>query len=429
MEDKTLNWMHLRHLVPVGWILGVAFGIVACGSQDSSSRRYLVPIINSQGKEEIREVELRSLYSATSLEGSAAYIMIRDGATWDEPDRGILGNTRMRLTRVGNVWAPADPGTALGLATYYLMEKMHNKDLEMGVAHYISWPRRLAVDVPLKGNLESDYVRTVAGRINYFPSYDAIVAYEYQDSRVPMNMDPTVLAHEHTHPYFEKLFMKPFLQALQTHHSEESYNRERLQAAFREQDVLSPVTYAYALIESFNEGFADFGSFVQTKETAFGRWSLSEDFYRIRNMMADSSLDPFQQFMQTFSENNRPSRGPCATLDGREKPRMCLRYTQGTLLARWLRRLSLALGDSPEALYRHILSQLEPIAIQLAQRVGAAAMSARPQAALGFDYFVTEIYLRRPDSEFNRSICSLLSQAIPTRYEENFGRGKCRGMR
>jgi hypothetical protein len=387
--------------------LGMALlALVNCSnSSDSGPDKYLVPVITSQG-EQLQEVELPTLHKPQNLSGDVAEIVLKN-ASFGDPSKGVQGKTEMRLSKQGNLWVANDPVTQLGLGSYYLMEQIYAREKAMGVLKYLNYPLRMAVAAEV--NQSSDRLE-FQNNASVFTDYMSVVVYRYGDSYDPMALDPTVMSHEHFHLLFEVLFMRPFMNRMIQRFN---VTEDSLATAYRNNQNLDAVTYVYGLIQAWNEGLADFYSYVHTGETHFGRWSLSPTFSEAREMSVPNLEHLFlgDQALQVFAN------------PGPDCERMCVRYVQGTTFARTMYKLSIA-ESTREQLAVELLAHLPDLANQLADDV-IREVSSGSKLDIGMDYLLTHLYGQRPGWTFNSYVCNTLRAALTQNFDGPF-RDKCR---
>jgi hypothetical protein len=359
---------------------------------DENGHVYNIPVLTSQGPK-FENVELKTLHTQTSLDGDVASVIMQGLFT----DDGLRGTSHMRLIKANGVWFPADPMSGQGLSTYALMENMYFAEKNWGVAQYLQWPR------PMMG-VGFDFASTVQPEFGsyaaYYPSLDSVVVFRYEGSGVPMAMDPTILAHEHGHEYIEHLFIRPFMSYFP------KYKYEDIFKAFETDSSLDHVTYTFGLMNSWNEGLADFLAYTHTGDTRLGRWSLPEKISKDRELAVDNVTFFEEKLFMAETTHEKLTRPPASC------PRICMRYVLGTQLARWLYRLSRDQG-SPQNFQAFIFKHLPLIAQQLAAKV-IASTDRHSHLNIGNEYFLIELMTQKAKEQgsLSYSECNTLKGAL-----------------
>jgi hypothetical protein len=364
--------------------------LTGCGGRkDKCGKDFLVLWPGADGTYQFQPVRLSTLASPYELKGEAAQVYVESTLGGASGYSGAVA--RPHLTRADGMCVPTDIDSALAVSAYAQMERLYAFDRDLGVSGQIPWPRKVGVQIQLTG--EETLVRNNA---LYFSKYDATALVPYTAGGLPAPVNLGIVAHEHFHAHFQHQVYGPLNAILAARELVYGLSLERLfhpLAARRpgaedvdKAEVGSPRGLNVFVLRAWNEGLADFYSWVYTGRSGFVRESLPYDSERD---LADppSTLRSAKQFREDAKANHGVTVG--------------YSYRQGTELARLLYRVAATGIETRPMLLTRILNQLPKVAVAVARRFDQDDMD-----------FETVVPLLLEGMVLNPTVCGVLSSSL-----------------
>lgn len=329
--------------------------VMGCGSaKNECGNRFMVLWPNQNGEYAFRDVEFSTLNSPYQLKSNVAEVFyqstIRNG--------GYQGPVaRPHLTRSDGVCVPMNAQSSMAAAAYGHMEHIYKFERRLGVLHQLIWPRKIGIDILLQGD-----PRDTQDNAHYVTDHDLIVIVPSSRARVPIALNPGVIAHEHFHAHFQRHVLNPVKEVLPN-------------VRIEQLDGANLTTYGGVnnfVVRAWNEGLADFYASVYTGRPDSLLDSLDEHIIRGR---AVGDLQRCERGVRASRDLSKPLRRLSTTREFvriAHDPRMnptafkAQSYCEGVMLARLLYRIANEEGKSPTAFLKHILlqlNQLQPLLI------------------------------------------------------------------
>ncbi|MCB0407894.1 MAG: hypothetical protein KDD34_06795 [Bdellovibrionales bacterium] len=261
------------------------FTLFGCEKQNKSGQTFMIPWPNEQSFEALQPVSIPTLNSPYVVSGPIAKVYSDQGLTFS----GFSGDpVRPQLTLVGDVFYPLDVKSSMALAIYAHFERLFELDQQLGIQSQLPWPRRVGFDIPLVDSITGQQSENNA---HYLPDRDIIVFLPTNSQKLPMPINPGVIAHEHFHAHFNFLLGKSFLNKTYQSNIEE-YNVE-------------------ILLRGWNEGLADYYALVYSQQPEFLGASLGDFWNQARSLKTPiqnikNSQYYFNKFEKGLSQNQVP---------------------------------------------------------------------------------------------------------------------------
>lgn len=403
-------------------ILRLAFSLavcvvtaVACAPQENGSKSYRVPYMDpATGGESYRTIDLKTLYTSNSLDGSVFHITVNGALT----NGGLRGTNRVRLTRGGNTWKPMDVASEQALALAGQLEDIFFREQAWGVTDLLKYPRSVGVDFRISErtvNKEEYYNNAM-----FVVSMGAVVHYHSdRDAHTSTAMDACVNAHEHLHDIFQEHFVEPWKKELLRLQPTLDLREESLVDAFMKYDQLGGLGYIYGLISSWNEGLADIWCYAHTGQTRIGAYTmpLLTNNRELTTLNSNSLI--LNTAQETYLDLSRKRHG-C-------KSRTCEKYFQGTNLARVLYKIAVQENGPREKFPVMIVRRLPAMAKAMAREMSALIERDNSLSALkemNHGHFLRHIF--DEDSFVSQGTCNVVQQALGAETHRKYMFERCR---
>lgn len=324
-------------------ILVLTFALTSCkAAKHEGETRYLLLWPTADGTYKLQEITLSTLSSPYELKGAAAEIYFETALHGDGFQGAIA---KPHVTRAGDVYIPQDIESSIAITAYAHFEKLYLYDQQMGFANRLSWPRKVGVEIHL-----SEEAASTHNNAHYFSSSDSIALLPFSlDNGVPMGMNLGVTAHEHFHAHFQKRVMDPLNALLAQKGLNQSADK------FSGLDFAEAVSRNNVVVRGWNEGLADFYASVYSGFPDFFRASLpSVGMERT----LEGRLSPFVTGDELREYVEKPSVN--------ERLILSKTYSQGTVLARLLRKISQSRNEPPAAFLARIMARMDNLPQALA---------------------------------------------------------------
>lgn len=260
---------------PTYFILFFQIFFVGCTPTDpddtSKSEIFVQVPVFKNTQYELDVVPLKTLTDIRHLEGQSAKFQTESSVVPNpspaqgEPKNQLHGqDPQIRyFRRADGVYIPTDFLSLQLFSLYASFEKLKLIDESLGLGSLLKWPRKVVVQANVVSGLES-----MENTALYSGEFDAYVFVPYTESNMPLMVNQGVVAHEHFHALFQKLFLEPQQKTLAANVKTES--EKLLQSA---------------MIRAVNEGLADIWSYLLIGDPSFVGRSI-ESFRMARDLNA-----------------------------------------------------------------------------------------------------------------------------------------------
>lgn len=311
-----------------------SLAFVACDNHQSSQPRALVPWSTGNGSYELQEIPFLYLRDPKQLKSKVVEIYIGDRESSSQV-------AQPRWSRQGDLFIAMDAESVVAASAYLIYERLYQFEENLGVSQYISWPRKVRVEMSLSGR---DGQRLSDGAF-YIPSVDETWLASTSNATLPLAANIGVVAHEHFHAYFTKIILKRipplennidglistinFQQDISSTVEPDGVVASNLKEAKLKQRLMVNQTIIYA----WNEGLADYWGYLVSREPDFISFSFSPLHFREDRGLHIPEM-PFLWSHAQIVQNLKQyaiRKTDCSP--------QCLYYRMGTSVARLLYRL------------------------------------------------------------------------------------------
>lgn len=282
----------------------VAAFLCACTVQPSAVQRaegdvtVRLPVVGPDGVEALDEVVLRGIRNLWEVKGDYASFTFAPKVAAG----GLKGDSpRAHFITAEGLFIPTDETTQQLSMIYSQLQELFALDRRSGAGDVLSWPRSVGFSVRVRDEVRGGFT---ADNAFYDGDSDALLIVPYKNGRLPLAMNPGVLAHEHFHALFYRLVYAPLLKEKliaknlrASAHGEDDlrayFDSEideetvvdrgpekptRPQGADDQAPGMDPETfqrlYHSVLLKSVNEGLADVWGWIRTGDADFLARSL-----------------------------------------------------------------------------------------------------------------------------------------------------------
>jgi hypothetical protein len=301
-----------------------------------------IPQLQEDGSYKIEVVQFKTLEDVRKIKSSKIQITMNprfftDGSVEDmSPEAQYVINS-------DNVIVPTRTETAVMFSIYKIMEDLYLFDKKIGADNILSYPLRASLQTKVnrrKGSMNN---------ASYIPLFDRISVLKYEGDKIPVGLNPGVLAHEHFHALFNAI-VKPISSTIKV----DGYKSKRdnlLDVTAREytfvtkhhNDIDPRVGYNYLVLRALDEGLADFWANLQTGQINPYLASFTESEMGGRNVLPQilsmyrqdelRAIFDFQAYKSEESvkgDSDRPIHGSI--------------YSNGVRYSNLMRTLSISVG-------------------------------------------------------------------------------------
>lgn len=256
------------------------------------------------------DVTIETLHNLSQVSGAAAFFYASPG----QQNNQLLGakpSARFFKDQTGRL-IPMDSHSTELFTLYYHFEQLMKLDKALGSYELLTWPRQVGIET----RVANQFGEISENNARYSAKADAYLFEKYTKKHLPLNINASVIAHEHFHAIFASIFKVQFeTQLFDAHFREQMDAREE---EVKNQDDLAGLTRAW------NEALADVWAWIYGGDTQFFARSLPlietakmRDF-TTQTMMMPSETD-FKNFSLLYTDTNQ---------------RLGYQYHVGALLAR-----------------------------------------------------------------------------------------------
>lgn len=384
--------------------------LTACQPSVEDSRgqgplRVQVPITKTQtGEYELQNLTLDTLSDLKTLFGKAARFFLEPGIFQGK----LVGKSPaiQFMRNSSGVYIAKDALSLQMLTLYAHFERLMKQDQALGIDSILSWPRQVAVDAQVKpgtGSLENNAL--------YSGENDIFIFVPYRLEGLPLMVNGGVVAHEHFHAYFQKLFIDPIkneypsVAGLQPH-------KTQLETATSDEEIPNakvdlPAAYHSVLLRGLNEGLADIWGWLYSGDVNFVRKSLpQEKSTRRLDLPVNSfvSSDQLAKMVEGTQDNNQVG----------------LSYAIGNLYARLIKGLidqrvkeiSLQKGKEKDQVFAEVRIEAQKALIKSLPLIRSEYLAASTQKSLLAPSEFIEIYLTQLQGPVTRAECDDLKKRV-----------------
>lgn len=319
-----------------------------------------------------QKIQLSTLNSPYELRGGAAVVYVESRIT----DTGYEGKpARPNLTRSeGGLCVPMDVKSSMALSAYAQFERLKSFDQDLRVDHFVSWPRSVGVEIHMRSGENSTH-----NNAHYFAKGDGVAVIPYSANGLPMGLNPGVLSHEHFHAHFQSQVVNAVNVAISSVASLENFFYAGIFGVKPEVEDLdsdplqTTASFNKFVLRSWNEGLADFYASVFTARSEFFSNSLPK-------VAPERDLAGPLHLMKTGEQLAAEYGGPPHGIESpaarqlRRQNLITASYSQGTLLARMLYRLSRGGARSSRDLLVQLMTRLQRIPALVAPEFNSKVM-------------------------------------------------------
>lgn len=298
--------------------------------------------IYQEGQYKFADVTIETLNNLSQVSGKAALFYASPGQQNNQL-MGAKPSARFFKDQTGRL-IPMDSYSTELFTLYYHFEQLMKLDQALGSYKLLNWPRNVGIET----RVANQFGEISENNARYSAKSDAYLFEKYTKNHLPLNINASVIAHEHFHAIFAAIFKMQFETQLFDAHFKEQMDAREEEA--KNQDNLAGLTRAW------NEALADVWAWIYGGDTKFFARSLPlietakmRDFTS-QTMMMPSEAD-FKNFSLTYIDANQ---------------RLGYQYQVGALLARIIVQQTSLIDKSqtvsPQELGKAILNMLPELA-------------------------------------------------------------------
>lgn len=295
---------------------------IGCALKDADdtprSDIYVQVPIYKQDQYQLGVVKLNTIENFRFLKGSAVQFLTETDVSLNKNQKKKLHGQNPQIQyirRSDGVFVPTDFISLQLVTLYAAFEKLKTVDEQLGLGGVLKWPRQAAVQAMVledksadtEKNLAMDMKKVTPSSLEdtalFSSELDAYIFVPYTLDGLPLMVNQGVVAHEHFHALFDKLFIEKNQVQLKA-------NKEKTVKAQRVQPGL--ITGEELMIRAMNEGLADFWSYLIVGDPLFvGRSLESHSAARdlnakmLENIPSDGDMDLI--FMHAEDRNEQLS--------------------------------------------------------------------------------------------------------------------------
>lgn len=300
LEPLTGRRTWMRQAVRGMLVLCALGGLVACTVQPSETKRasgdvtVRLPVVGANGVESLNEVVLRGIHDLSEVKGDYAQFTFAPKVT----STGLKGDSpRAHFLVAEGIFVPTDETTQHLAAVYAQLQTLFLLDQKAGAGDLLKWPRSVGISVRVRDEAKGGFTTDNAF---YDGESDALLVVPYKNGRLPLAMNPGVLAHEHFHALFYRLVSGPLLseKVISQRLHPSAHGEDELLEYFGKDDSEKTVRsgpvknagdetpldeatfrrlYHTVMLKAVNEGLADVWGWIYTGDTEFLGRSLPNE--------------------------------------------------------------------------------------------------------------------------------------------------------
>ncbi len=364
-----------------------------------------IPLTKSQtGEYELKNLTLDTLSDLRTLAGKAARFFLEPGIS-----HGKLVGKSPEIQFIRNssgVYIAKDSLSLQMLTLYAHFERLLKQDQTLGIDSVLTWPRQVAVDAKVKPGTGSSENNAL-----YSGENDIFIFVPYRLEGLPLMVNGGVVAHEHFHAYFQKLFIDPIksdypsVVGLQLHQPQLETGIPEDEIPHVEADL--PAAYHSVLLRGLNEGLADVWGWLYSGDVNFVRRSLpQEKSTRRLDLPVNSFVSPDQLVKMVEGTQNLNRVG--------------LSYAIGNLYARLIKGLidqrvkeiSQLKGKEQSQVFAEVRNEAQRAIIKALPLIRAEYLSVSSKKTLLPPSEFIEIYLTQLQGPVTEAECADLKKRV-----------------
>lgn len=331
----------------VSLFLTLAF-LSACSNPVESEKKcpcnVKIPQLQEDGTYELKVVQIKTLENIRKINSSKIQITMNPRFYSNGSVEDVSPEAQYIITS-DNVIVPTRTETAEMFSIYKIMEDLYLFDKMIGADSLLSYP--------LKTSLQTRVGRRKGAMNNasYVPLFDRISVLKYQGDKIPLGLNPGVLAHEHFHALYNAI-IKPISSTIkidgykpgQDNLSDIS-EHEYTFVSKNHHDIAPEVGFNYLILRALDEGLADFWANLQTGLINPYLASFSE------NEMGDRDILPIVRYMDRQEElrmtfDFRAYKGEELVKADSDRPIHSSIYGKAVMYSNLMKALSINIGEN-----------------------------------------------------------------------------------
>jgi hypothetical protein len=270
----------------------------------------------------VKTAEIKTLTNVGLVEGPAAKFYFMPSIGPNGELTGISPQVKLFRSKSGTIVA-GDLKSLELLTLYYHFEQLMLMDLNLGIFHLNSWPRRVGVHARVLNKNQ----KLSSNNARYSGMLDAYLFDSFIRPDLQLTVNGGVIAHEHFHSIFYKVVLLPLsdIVALPSPHETRPAQNLKLEE--------TQAQYLSNLLRAWNEGLADVWGWAYSKDTNFVQRSIG--FEKGRDLKLKAGQIPSQRDFHLLMKTSHDS----ATKLG-------MSYQLGSFIARSIFRVSAELNSN-----------------------------------------------------------------------------------
>lgn len=288
--------------------------------------------VYQNGDYKFADVTIETLSNLSQVSGSAAQFFASPG----QQNNQLIGakpSARFLKDQMGRL-IPMDTHSTELFTLYYHFEQLMKLDKSLGSYELLTWPRQVGIET----RVADQFGEISENNARYSAKADAYLFEKYTKNHLPLNVNASVIAHEHFHAIFAAIFKTQFETQLFDAHFKEQMDAREEEA--KNQDNLAGLTRAW------NEALADVWAWIYGGDTQF--------FARSLPLIETAKMRDFTT--QTWTMPSESDFKNYTTLYIDTNKRLGYHYQVGALLARIIVQQT-SLVDKSQAITRHDLGK------------------------------------------------------------------------
>lgn len=270
-------------------LLTMAF-LSACSNPIESKKKcpcfVKIPQLQEDGSYKLQVVQFKTIEDIQKIKSSKIQISMNPRFFADGTVEDLQPEAQYVINR-DNVIVPTRTETAEMFSIYKIMEDLYFFDKQIGLDRVLRYPMRVSLQT------RTGRRNGLSNNASYMPLFDRISVLKYLGDKVPLSLNPGVLAHEHFHAIFNAI-IKPIeatvkIDGYRPTHDNLMSDQEEHEYTFTtstHHEVEPNVGFNFLILRALDEGTADFWANLQTGLTNSYLASFSEREMKKRDVVA-----------------------------------------------------------------------------------------------------------------------------------------------
>lgn len=301
LRDAVRHEIWYTHAMHFLLIIGLIFIAGCTGTRDQGEPTYLLPVLDEENHQSLREVRIPTLSDPYHVQGPAATVMVNPHAT----PRFEGEPATAKLSRSGSLFIPNDVESGIALSVYSTFENLYFFEHRIFPESLVRWPRQVGIffeDNPGQHRSLED------NNAFYDLTTDQYTILPFVGpSKTPMALNKGILAHEHFHSHFEMAIGQYFPNVTHLIRSDQE---------FAQVCPIDETGYQVVTLRGWTEGLADFYGAIYA-----GRPDILSASLDVLSEVQDRKLDnqallipTHQKIASVFETNKLSVRTVCGSL-------------------------------------------------------------------------------------------------------------------